>query len=126
MPIIGPETDLVTLTIGGNDADFARVLRFCLALPDCHAQAVDFDGTTLAEALPLQIENLVRPALQQTLAEIRTRAPNAAVILAGYPLLSSPATPSSLVETSAMPSPSSASGPSLRPSRPFCVALASS
>jgi len=84
---VDAETDLVTLTIGGNDSDFARVIKFCLAVSDCQNAEVDFDGTTLSQALPLLIETQVRPAVLASLGEIKTRAPNAAVIQAGYPLL---------------------------------------
>ncbi|MDQ1106182.1 SGNH/GDSL hydrolase family protein [Nocardioides zeae] len=78
---LGPDTDLVTLTIGGNDADFTGVITEC-ALPawasDCDA-AVDGAQSFVASTLPARLSGLY--------AEIRAAAPSAEVVVAGYPRL---------------------------------------
>lgn len=76
-----PETDLVTITIGGNDAGFGPVMGTCtVATSDstCNA-AVD-----AAEAF----ERFVLPSrLIRTYTAIRRAAPHARVIVLGYPRL---------------------------------------
>ena len=81
---IGPFTDLVTLSIGGNDAGFSAVLAYCATQVDC--------GTKFALA-----NNGVDPiranigALYEDLVllyrRILQRAPNASVFVLGYPIL---------------------------------------
>ncbi len=79
---IGPSTDLVTLSIGGNDAGFAQVLTDCSIMRLSHCT---FSSSTrrrvLAsiDALPAKLV----PAYQA----IKARAPNAAVVVLGYPQL---------------------------------------
>lgn len=78
---LGPDTDLVTLTIGGNDADFTGVITEC-ALPawasDCDT-AIDGAQAFVAATLPARLSGLY--------AEIRAAAPAAEVVVAGYPRL---------------------------------------
>ncbi|HEY1133455.1 MAG TPA: SGNH/GDSL hydrolase family protein [Nocardioides sp.] len=75
------DTDLVTLTIGGNDADFTGVITEC-ALPfwaaDCDA-AIDEAQAFIAGTLPSRLSGLY--------GQIRSAAPNAQVVVAGYPRL---------------------------------------
>jgi lysophospholipase L1-like esterase len=75
------DTDLVTLTIGGNDADFTGVITQC-ALPfwaaDCDA-AIDEAQAFIAGTLPSRLSGLY--------GQIRSAAPNAQVVVAGYPRL---------------------------------------
>ncbi len=75
-----PNTRLVTITIGGNDAGFADVVGSCLL------------GTPVAcERRVARAEGFVRgvlPArLRRVYESIRERAPQATVIVAGYPRL---------------------------------------
>ena len=72
-------TDLITLTIGGNDANFGGVLAQCL-FRSCH------QGMR-AEAIIDRIANEVPPLLAGAYAGIRRLAPNASVIALGYPQL---------------------------------------
>lgn len=78
---LGPDTDLVTLTVGGNDADFTGVITEC-ALPawasDCDA-AIDQAQAFVTSTLPARLSGLY--------AEIRAAAPSAQVVVAGYPRL---------------------------------------
>lgn len=76
-----PETTLVTITIGGNDAGFAKVLTRC-ALPAWVARCgppVTRARRVVRAQLPARLERLY--------AEIRRRAPAARVVVAGYPRL---------------------------------------
>ncbi|MEV0675794.1 SGNH/GDSL hydrolase family protein [Actinosynnema sp. NPDC050436] len=79
---ITPETSLVTLTVGGNDAGFADVMRTC---------ALGSDST--CEARVVAAERFVRdelPAkLEQVGAAVRERTA-ARVVVLGYPRLFEP------------------------------------
>lgn len=72
-------TAYVTITVGGNDAGFADVLTEC-ALPswmsDCYG-AVDDARAFIRDTLPGRLDSLY--------AQIRSRAPQARVTVAGYP-----------------------------------------
>lgn len=74
-------TDKVSISIGGNDAGFVDVIVEC-ALPawasDC-AGAVSTANAFIRDTLPGRLASLY--------AEIRTRAPDADVVVAGYPRL---------------------------------------
>ena len=81
-----PDTDLVTLTIGGNDIGFAEIIFTCarasatdpLGNP-CQREATtgggDFYAQRVAEAAP---------KVAQVLDGIRARSPHATVLLVGY------------------------------------------
>ena len=74
----GPEyVDMVTITIGGNDAGFGEVVSTCVteADRDCYraVRAVDF--------------SLIQAKVEGVLAELKATAPNAAIFLLGYPSL---------------------------------------
>ena len=74
------DTRLVTITIGGNDAGFADVLETCL-----------FGSAAACSARVGRAERFVRRVLPQRLRRvydaIRERAPQATVVVAGYPRL---------------------------------------
>ncbi|MFN2588935.1 MAG: PxKF domain-containing protein [Actinomycetota bacterium] len=83
---VGPQTDLVTMTIGGNDVGFARVLDAC-AMHACLAPGYKpLDDETLARWLPKKIA-AVRPLLIDTYLEVQAEAPEASVVVLGYPHL---------------------------------------
>ncbi|MGM1028525.1 MAG: SGNH/GDSL hydrolase family protein [Actinomycetota bacterium] len=77
---LGTDTRLVTITVGVNNLDWLGVLRECSADGDpvlcAEAQAAMF--TSMA-ALPADIA--------QMLGVVRMHAPNAQILVAGYPLL---------------------------------------
>ncbi|MEF2976089.1 SGNH/GDSL hydrolase family protein [Subtercola sp. YIM 133946] len=88
------QTDVVTVTIGGNDLGFADVAQSCVALDpagptftgfDTCKERYDPDGFDL---LADKIHSTVSPALDNTFALIRQKAPNAKVIVVGYPTIS--------------------------------------
>jgi lysophospholipase L1-like esterase len=77
-PFLDAATDLVTVTIGGNDVGFADILQFC-AIDNC-------DTPGFRASLSQQIDQL-QPRLVQVYAAIRQKAPNARILVLGYPEL---------------------------------------
>jgi lysophospholipase L1-like esterase len=84
-------TDLVTVTIGGNDADFVGTVIACRLGTD----SACFDKLDTASAF---IRSTLPARLDDTYRDIRTRAPNARLAVLGYPHLY--ATGSCLLEIS--------------------------
>jgi lysophospholipase L1-like esterase len=76
-----PTTDLVTITIGGNDAGFGPVLQTCTV--------AESDRTCIAavDAAEAFERTVLRDRLTRTYAAIRTAAPHAHVVVLGYPRL---------------------------------------
>jgi lysophospholipase L1-like esterase len=84
---VARDTGLVTLTIGANDVGFGEVVARCLsgarADPGGSACRPDFVHNGHDE-LAARIGALA-PELDRALAEIRRRAPDASVLVVGYP-----------------------------------------
>ncbi|WP_051042632.1 SGNH/GDSL hydrolase family protein [Nocardia cerradoensis] len=87
---ITPDTELVTVTIGGNDAGFSEVLGTCGALSlapivadPCHA----YYTQTGTDALTDRLETDVAPKVRAVFDGIRARAPHATIVATGYPRL---------------------------------------
>lgn len=76
---LSTETDRVSISVGGNDAGFADVLTEC-AMPgwasDCQG-AIDGAQSFVSTTLPGRLTTLY--------SSIRSKAPNAAVVVVGYP-----------------------------------------
>ncbi|MFI5491544.1 SGNH/GDSL hydrolase family protein [Actinoplanes sp. NPDC051859] len=72
-------TDLVSVTIGGNDAGFASTVITCTLTSD--------KGCADKVAEQLELLDEISARLDTTYAEIRAKAPNAKVVVLGYPLL---------------------------------------
>lgn len=80
---LNASTDLVTISIGGNDVGFSNTLISCTLGGDSACATAVNNGITAA--------NTTLPAkLDATYAAIRARAPQARVIVLGYPRLVSP------------------------------------
>ncbi|HEY1689686.1 MAG TPA: SGNH/GDSL hydrolase family protein [Solirubrobacteraceae bacterium] len=76
---LSSSTSLVTITIGGNDAGFSNVIINCaLYYFTC--------GEAISEA-DVFIKNTLPGRLETTYKDIHTKAPNATVIVLGYPKL---------------------------------------
>jgi GDSL-like Lipase/Acylhydrolase family len=94
------DTTLVTLSIGGNDARFADILRGCIvAKANCLADGYQLtrgngriDPESLATYEPKVIAAL-RSHLASTYQAIHRQAPNARVVVVGYPQLFEPNPP---------------------------------
>jgi lysophospholipase L1-like esterase len=79
---LGPlsaSTTLVTITIGGNDVGFASVMENCVLYSDSTCVS-DIDK---AEQ---QAQSVLPGRLNTVLSDIKSRAPNARVVVLGYPL----------------------------------------
>lgn len=75
------QTTLVTLTVGGNDLNAVRVAATCITLPFACKSAVN--------AARLRLPALA-VSLKATYARIAAAAPNARVLVTGYPSLFNP------------------------------------
>ncbi|MFI7707832.1 SGNH/GDSL hydrolase family protein [Nonomuraea sp. NPDC049480] len=80
-------TTLVTLSIGGNDAGWSGVVLHCLKNGNCPSTTMEGTSGPLSEVLPQRIHDQVIPSVETVLEQIHTRAPNAKIILMGYPRL---------------------------------------
>ncbi|MGH3880975.1 MAG: SGNH/GDSL hydrolase family protein [Actinophytocola sp.] len=75
---ITPDTELITISIGGNDAGFADVMTDCNLGSDSSCVSRNQEAQAFAQSeLPGRLDGVY--------AEIRNRAPNARVIVVGYP-----------------------------------------
>ena len=79
--LLNRQTDLVTVTISGNDVQFGSVVEACagVTLPETCAPAL--------AAAQAYAEAAVVPSLQTSFATIREAAPRAELVVAGYPYL---------------------------------------
>jgi lysophospholipase L1-like esterase len=68
--------DLVTLTIGGNDAGFVDVLTIC-AVSNCNTRAFEQGRRAIIAA--------TKPKLESVYRAIAARAPRARILVLGYP-----------------------------------------
>ncbi|MGW6455707.1 golvesin C-terminal-like domain-containing protein [Streptomyces sp. NPDC055078] len=92
-------TTLVPLSIGGNDARFADIIRECItALTVCNNNSIKdvdpHDGKEngqqtgpMDQWAPKWLNEKIRPRLVGMLSAIQTRAPFAKIVLMGYPRL---------------------------------------
>jgi len=92
---LSSRTRLVTLTIGGNDADLFGTAASCLAIsadgpvfsgrdaPSCESTLVQ-DGE---DQLSVKIQSRVALGIADTLAAVQRAAPNAVVVFLGYPAI---------------------------------------
>jgi lysophospholipase L1-like esterase len=75
---LSTSTTLVSITIGGNDAGFAHVMEACVLLPTSSC----LNAVAAAEAF---ITSQLPARLEATLRTIAADAPNAKVVVIGYP-----------------------------------------
>lgn len=77
------DTDLVTISIGGNDIGWSNTILLCLVGTDAQcAMAVAATSATIATGLPI--------LLDQAYTAVSAAAPNAHIVVTGYPRLFSP------------------------------------
>jgi len=77
---LNASTTLVTITIGGNDAGFVNVVSTCIFGGDNACQ-------WMVDGAKWYATNVLPGKLDSTYAAIRGRAPNARVVVLGYPRL---------------------------------------
>ena len=78
------------LTIGGNDARFGDIIKECIfaaGIYACPDAKLSGESDTLKVSVPRSVAGPVRSSLDQTLREIHKKAPNAKIMLMGYPRL---------------------------------------
>jgi lysophospholipase L1-like esterase len=92
---LGPDTRLVTISIGGNDADLFATASSCLALSatgpvfsgrdaeNCRSTLVQ-DGV---DSLAAKIDGPVAKGITRALDTVTAEAPNAEVVVVGYPAI---------------------------------------
>ena len=87
---VTPEADLVTVGIGGNDFNlFATMIDLCTAPAD--SELADRDGSPCTDRLEAEGRDLrtevaqVEQNVARVLRRVTDRAPDAAVVLVGYP-----------------------------------------
>jgi lysophospholipase L1-like esterase len=104
---LSDDTDIVTISIGGNDLGFATVATDCIRAdvsmpPDAILAATPSPGPTSCQEyytaatgrwtgqvnLQSLLDGTVKPALAATFAAIAASAPNARVFVVGYPQIS--------------------------------------
>ncbi|MFB2583727.1 SGNH/GDSL hydrolase family protein [Herbiconiux liukaitaii] len=99
---LSADTDVVTVTIGGNDLGFSTVAETCVAESATGPLVLDVLGVGLAnckdyyapvvdgvevDRLKYLLDTTVAPALDETFALIEEKAPNAKVFVIGYPAI---------------------------------------
>ena len=91
MGYLDENTTLVTLSIGGNDMKFAPILQACVVAyffsldGDCSDETLDGDVDDILEASADRFDTILPASLDAVLTAVRSRAPNAAIALVGYP-----------------------------------------
>ena len=85
---INATNNLITISIGGNDAQFAWLLLYCLIHDHCN-DLKPFDphsDLTLGDLFTVWAQ-VVKLNLLETFSELRAKAPNATIIAIDYPLV---------------------------------------
>ncbi|MBF4620855.1 SGNH/GDSL hydrolase family protein [Clavibacter sp. VKM Ac-2542] len=79
-------TTLVTISIGGNDARFSEIVAACVSLlTDCETQSLPGDTEKMPQATAERAAKDVTPAVTTVRSQIHKKAPNAKVLVMGYP-----------------------------------------
>jgi lysophospholipase L1-like esterase len=94
---VHPEVGLVTITIGGNDVIFSRVVRNCFLFEDCiHATfrpppsnrpSVEYPTPRPLEEWAEATVASLSPRMSTVTSELRRQFPDARVVMLGYPYL---------------------------------------
>jgi hypothetical protein len=83
-------TTLVLLSIGGNDTGFSDVVKQCLYRDltlSCPDTKLPGDDLPMSLRLPRLVAGPVHDSIHTVLQQVHVRAPNATVVLIGYPQL---------------------------------------
>ena len=82
LKLLERKVDMITLTIGGNDAGFADIIKSCVSL----TEVAEFDlATTCTEDdLALGVQQ-VQTRITSVLQQIKDAAPEASIFVLGYP-----------------------------------------
>lgn len=85
---IDASRDLITISIGGNDAQFLKVFIYCILLADCrtHQPFQPHSELTLTDVAPLLVD-YAGLKVADIHRRLRSAAPSATIVVLGYPLL---------------------------------------
>jgi lysophospholipase L1-like esterase len=94
--LLGPQSGLITVTMGGNDMHFVDVLVMCATTKNCLDATMSVHGgadeTDLVGPKPLrqwapEMIDVVSKRLMTLYSKLRADAPNARIVVIGYPHL---------------------------------------
>lgn len=81
-------TTLVTLSVGGNDMRFPNVIQTCVAAQGyCGDEVLDGDVDPAYISSMSRLDTQLPSSLGTVLEQIKLKAPNATIVLVGYPRL---------------------------------------
>jgi lysophospholipase L1-like esterase len=80
LAVLSSATTLVSITVGGNDVGFSSVMETCVL----HSTSTCVSAVTTAES---EISSALPGEMDSVLAAISAHAPNARVVVLGYPYL---------------------------------------
>jgi hypothetical protein len=83
---LSSSTSLVTITAGGDDVDFGGVLKFCY-LKGNSCESDSFEGFSTLDAWASAQFAALQPHLAALYKKVRSEAPNAKILVLGYPQL---------------------------------------
>ncbi|MCA9498228.1 MAG: thrombospondin type 3 repeat-containing protein [Nitrospira sp.] len=85
---VNASRDLITMTIGGNDAEFLNILLFCFAHNACNEikPFAPYFDIELGDLFPLWVA-VVGERLLELYSELKNATPNAATLILDYPIL---------------------------------------
>jgi hypothetical protein len=83
--VLGPDVSLITLTMGGNDLDFAKALEFCFKKKNCQDRPYEGEPT-LSIWVAGQLK-ILKGSLLTAYQDLRAGAKNARIVVLGYPAL---------------------------------------
>jgi lysophospholipase L1-like esterase len=96
---LSSSTQVVTITIGGNDVEFEAFAKQCIGWPNYDPLAVCDAGSSEYQTTMSKLDNVLPGNLARTtagtegvLVRIRRAAPNARIYVIGYPQLAPPST----------------------------------
>jgi len=84
---VDENTTLVTISIGGNDARFSDIVSACAGVTECDQKMLQGDSAFVPQATATRAATDVNDSVTTTLLAIHAKAPNAKVLLMGYPNL---------------------------------------
>ncbi|WP_164886720.1 GDSL-type esterase/lipase family protein [Piscinibacter defluvii] len=86
--VIDDRRDLITISIGGNDAHFIKVFIYCVLIADCrsHQPFQPHSELTLLDVAPLLVE-YAGQQVSTVHQRLRAAAPNSTIVVLGYPIL---------------------------------------
>lgn len=83
---VTPEVTLATISIGGNDAAFADVVKKCATAACLSDDYRPYDDIPFSEWIAAKVD-AIRPAVAHTYQTMNTEMPNSSVFVLGYPSL---------------------------------------